>query len=1344
MRLEDRTLPSVFGSPVTSSTGSPISHFLVAGDFNGDGQLDVVTLNSDSSTTSSLSVLRGDGHGSFQPATGSPVSVGSSDALVDAVVGHFRGPSAPLDVAVLDITAGAVQIWQGDGTGKLSLGSTVNVGSVPQSITAADVFNQGHTDLIIANFGDHTVQVLKGDGSGAFQAQTAIPVDGAPVSIVAADINGDRNFDLVVANSARQIDVMTGDGNGNFTKTGASPITGQVLDGRRGLLVANVAGDSSPDIVEIGLNGSGTSDTQGIQVFTGDGAGGFAPGTEQTYDSSAYHFTVAAAADFDGDGHLDLTAGTFNPNFLGASDGLPFYLVGDGNGAFANQGAINPGTGDFASAVAVGDFNGDGLPDVAQVSGNRNGGSVFVNLNTSAPTREDTSTTLSSSTDPSLIGQPVTFTATVTPTIGSEDTPTGTVTFLDNGTPFGSANLDSNRQAIVTDGGDTALSQGLHLVTAIYGGDVLFGPSRSLDLGQEVRDPTTTQLNLSSNSLVNGQPIIFTATIAPTISSAVAPGGNMQFNVIRGGITIGGLSVPIVNSGAQISSSQLPVGLADHDQISAWYLGDLNFAPSQTPAQTLIVRQAKTFTWSGLGADNLWSDGDNWVGGIAPSPGDSLIFPAGAAQPRSVNDFAAGSQFGSLTFNFASVVGSAATDFYISGAPIHIGPGGFTVNAPAPTLGQSIGISTGSIPPPAVRFSPDVQLDTTLPTSVAVESDSELDVDGRVLAGDPNTIIPGASSGGIIKSGFGTLDLNSSNSYSGPTVVEEGTVAAEAPGALGTGAVTVRQSATLGLFGGNNFANPLVLGGTLVDHGGGDSWSGPIALLWPSAVVDVESSGIIFDLPLTLGGTITGRAGLRKQGAGTLVLAGHNAYIGATSIQDGTLRLQDAAALGSSTGSAAFVAPGATLEVAGGITVNHALILLSPEAQLRSASGNNTWSGTITLCGKDAIEVTSDQLKILGKVQPAASLPIGGTVALVGQAGILKTGTGELILAHADTLNKSTEVAEGVLDLRDINALGSSPVQVDIGATIAIDAVKSSIFFNALTLAGAGFQNQGALHLIRGTSTWAGPLSFANAGGITLSGVAAVAADASARLYVAGFHGGTLEKLGAGDLTIGRSDYTGATFVIEGSLTVQHAQGLGLVSEGVTVDRNATLNVSAPVGTTWPIFLSLTLLPGSSVTLAGVNWGGAITLAGTATVFVPNHRTARLSGFISGTDGATLIKTGPGSLTMNGPPIATFATVLDASGANLIELQSGTLAFSQGQTGLLESLSLSLAGGFVPAFGQAFDIVRNETNQSVGGTFMGLAEGSVFQIDGLWFRITYRGGDGGRDVVVTRIAVQQR
>src|SRR5262249_5056131 len=157
--------------------------------------------------------------------------------------------------------------------------------------------------------------------------------------------------------------------------------------------------------------------------------------------------------DFNGDGRPDLAVA----DQLGDTVSV---LLGKGDGSFAFPPAVYP-AGQSPSALAAGDFNGDGLPDLAVA--NRYAGTVSVLLN-GAGTRA----AFASSAGPTVFGQPVTFTATVTPTLAGAGTPSGRVTFFDGATALGSAPLDAGGHARLT---TAALAPGGHAITATYGGD---------------------------------------------------------------------------------------------------------------------------------------------------------------------------------------------------------------------------------------------------------------------------------------------------------------------------------------------------------------------------------------------------------------------------------------------------------------------------------------------------------------------------------------------------------------------------------------------------------------------------------------------------------------------------------------------------------------------------------------------------------------------------------------------------------------------------------------------------------------------------------------------------------
>ena len=127
-----------------------------------------------------------------------------------------------------------------------------------------------------------------------------------------------------------------------------------------------------------------------------------------------------------------------------------------------------------------------------------------------------TTTTLAASANPSTTGQLVTFTATVSPNASASGTPTGTVTFFDNGTQIGASTLDANGNANYSTSG---LAAGDHTITAVYGGDANFTGSTSADLDQTVnpavsQGSTTTTLAASANPSTFDQSVTFTVTVS--------------------------------------------------------------------------------------------------------------------------------------------------------------------------------------------------------------------------------------------------------------------------------------------------------------------------------------------------------------------------------------------------------------------------------------------------------------------------------------------------------------------------------------------------------------------------------------------------------------------------------------------------------------------------------------------------------------------------------------------------------------------------------------------------------------------------------------------------------------
>ena len=239
------------------------------------------------------------------------------------------------------------------------------------------------------------------------------------------------------------------------------------------------------------------------------------------------------------------------------------------------------------NAYATG-YEGSGFPTTPGAAQTVFGGGVdafVVKISTAA-----TTTAVMSSVNPSLFGQPVTFTVTVRPSIPNVIMPTGLVAFSegDVGRPLVIGSLFDGNATFVTSG----LSVGSHNITVSYGGDSNFAASTSTILVQTVNmAATTTALISSLNPASIGQTVMFTATVAVVAPGSGSPTGTVTF---FDGTGIGGtatLGTGGVNSAGVATFSTSALGVGIHT-ITASYSGDANFAASSSAGFMETVRLA--------------------------------------------------------------------------------------------------------------------------------------------------------------------------------------------------------------------------------------------------------------------------------------------------------------------------------------------------------------------------------------------------------------------------------------------------------------------------------------------------------------------------------------------------------------------------------------------------------------------------------------------------------------------------------------------------------------------------------------------------------------------------------
>ncbi|ECA7917138.1 fibronectin-binding autotransporter adhesin ShdA [Salmonella enterica subsp. enterica serovar Chichester] len=532
----------------------------------------------------------------------------------------------------------------------------------------------------------------------------------------------------------------------------------------------------------------------------------------------------------------------------------------------------------------------------------------------------------------------------------------------------------------------------------------------------------------------------------------------------------------------------------------------------------------------------------------------------------------------------------------------------------------------------------------------------------------------------LTKQGDGTLILSNTGNDYGDTEIDGGILAAKDAAALGTGDVTIAESATLALSQGT-LDNNVTGEGQIVKSGsdelivtGDNTYSGGTTISGGTLTADhadslgsgdIDNSGVLQVGEGELENTLFGSGSLVKTGTGELTLSGDNTYSGGTTITGGTLTADHADSLGSGD-----IDNSGVLQVGEGELKNTLFgtgSLVKTGTGELTLSGDNSYSGGTTIIGGTLTADHADSLGT-GAVANSGVLQVGeGELenTLSGAGSLVKTGTGELTLSGDNSYSGGTTISDGTLIADHADSLGTGAID-----NSGVLQVGEGELENTLSGAGSLVKTGTGELTLSGDNSYSGGTTISDgtliadhadslgSGDIDNSGVLKVG-EGELKNTLSG--SGSLVKTGTGELTLSgdNNTYSGDTTIADGTLIAANVNALG----SGNIDNSGTLMLDANGAFK---LANVTTHSGATTALAAGStlYASQLTQENGSTLSI-DLGAATDDAMITAdsvTLGGTLNVTGIGSVTDSWTPEAYTYTLIDSDSAITSDFDDLTIA----------------------------------------------------------------------------------